>query len=178
MFIYNQTQHPLFIIIGEPKKYCWKEYCPKKAKNWISNKKSEPMNNQNWQFGPRGTANCTLLEPESLPHISTSFPHETPTSLRAQILKKFNIAWKFQSRLKISISLENFNPDLQNSPQIIVVWRVARLKFSISLENFKILIFFNLWALRDGDPKVRNNWDWPENSGNSGVLPEDPFHTN
>ena len=25
---------------------------------------------------------------------------------------------------------------------------MARLKFSISLANFKILIFFNLWALR------------------------------
>ena len=41
-----------------------------------------------------------------------------------------------------------FNPDLRNSPQKIGVWWVARLKFSISLENFKILIFFNLWALR------------------------------
>ena len=68
---------------------------------------------------------------------------------------------KFQSRLKfsiplemkISISLEIFNPDLQNSPQKIGVWWAARLKFSISLENFKILIFFNLWALRGtGNP--------------------------
>ena len=36
---------------------------------------------------------------------------------RAKTLKKVNLAWKFQSRLKISISLENFNLDLQNSPQ-------------------------------------------------------------
>ena len=55
----------------------------------------------------------------------------------------------FHSRMKFSISLEIFNPDLRNSPQKIGVWWVARLKFSISLENFKILIFFNLWALRD-----------------------------
>ena len=55
----------------------------------------------------------------------------------------------FQSRLKFSISLENFNPDLQNFPQKIGPWWVARLKFSISLENFKILKFFNLWALRE-----------------------------
>ena len=38
---------------------------------------------------------------------------------------------------KISISLEIFNLDLQNSPQEkIGVWWVARLKSSISLENF------------------------------------------
>ena len=36
---------------------------------------------------------------------------------RAQKLKKINLAWNFQSRLKCSISLENFNPDLQNSQQ-------------------------------------------------------------
>ena len=39
-------------------------------------------------------------------------------TLRAQRLKKINLDWKFQSCLKkISISIENFNPDLQNSPQ-------------------------------------------------------------
>ena len=57
---------------------------------------------------------------------------------------------KVQSRLKISISIEDFNPELQNSPQKAWgAWWVARLKFSISLENFKILKMFNLWALRD-----------------------------
>ena len=55
----------------------------------------------------------------------------------------------FQSRLKFSISLGMFNPDLLNSPQKIGVWWVARLKITISLENFKIWKFFNLWALRD-----------------------------
>ena len=54
-----------------------------------------------------------------------------------------------KSRLKISISLEIFNPDLQNSPQKIGVWWVARLKISSSLENFKILNFFKIWALRE-----------------------------
>ena len=50
---------------------------------------------------------------------------------------------KIQSRLKISISLENFNleieifnPDLQNSPQKIGVYWVSRLTFSIEIENF------------------------------------------
>ena len=56
---------------------------------------------------------------------------------------------KIQSRLKFSISLENVNPDLQNSTRRKGVWWVACLKFSISLENFKILKFFSLWALRE-----------------------------
>ena len=63
-------------------------------------------------------------------------PFCRPLSLRAQILKKFKIAWNFQSRLKISRSLEIFNPDLQNSPQKIGVWWVARLKISSSLGPF------------------------------------------
>ena len=74
-----------------------------------------------------------------------------PESLRAQRLKKFNLAWNSQSRLKISISIEIFNLALQNFPQKIGPWWVARLKFSISLESFKILNFFNLWALGDYD---------------------------
>ena len=62
---------------------------------------------------------------------------------------------KIQSRLKLSISLENFNLDWtfqsrpSEFPTKIGVWWVARLKFSISLEIFKILNFFNLWALRE-----------------------------
>ena len=56
---------------------------------------------------------------------------------------------KNQDRLKFSISLEIFNPDLQNSPQKIGVWWVARLKISSSLENFKTLNIFKIWALRD-----------------------------
>ena len=43
---------------------------------------------------------------------------------------------KKTSRLIFSISLEMFNLDLQNSPHKIGVWWVARLKISISLENF------------------------------------------
>ena len=52
-----------------------------------------------------------------------------PQSLRAQRLKN-------SISIEKSISLENFNPDLQNSPQKIGVCWVARLKFSISLEDF------------------------------------------
>ena len=46
--------------------------------------------------------------------------------------------WKFQSRLKVSISLENFNPDLDNSPQQEPYFQ-SRFKVSIwdwSLESF------------------------------------------
>ena len=68
-----------------------------------------------------------------------------------------NLARKNQSRLKVSISLENFNPDLQNSPTKIGVWWVARLKFSISLEIFKILNFFNLWALNREEKSIHNH---------------------
>ena len=64
-------------------------------------------------------------------------------------IEKINLAWNFRSRLKISISLENVNPDLLHFPIKIGVWWVARLKFSISLEHLKILNFFNLWALRE-----------------------------
>ena len=43
---------------------------------------------------------------------------------------------KSHSRLKTSISLENFNLNLQNYPQKLGPWSVARLKISISLEIF------------------------------------------
>ena len=69
-------------------------------------------------------------------------------SLRAQILKKFNLAWNFQSRLKISRSIEFSILTSRIPHKKIGVWWVARLKISISLENFKILIFFKIWALR------------------------------
>ena len=70
------------------------------------------------------------------------------------------IAWNIQSmRLKFSISLEMFDPDLDNSPHREPYFQ-SRLKCSISIENFnlrlvawkfqsrsEILNFFNLWAL-------------------------------
>ena len=59
----------------------------------------------------------------------------SPGTLRAQILKKINLAWKFQSRPS-------------EFPTKIGGWWVARLKISSSLENFKILKFFKIWALR------------------------------
>ena len=58
------------------------------------------------------------------------------TTLRAQRLKKIILDWNFQSRLKISISIENFNPGPSEFPTKIGVWWVARLKISISIENF------------------------------------------
>ena len=66
------------------------------------------------------------------------FGRSRPHPPRAQRLKEFNLDRNVQSRLKISIfKLENFNPDLQNSPQKIEVWWGVRLKFSIfKLESF------------------------------------------
>ena len=55
----------------------------------------------------------------------------------------------FNSRLKVSISLEIFNPGPSEFPTKIGVWWVARLKISSSLEIFKILNFFKIWALRE-----------------------------
>ena len=57
--------------------------------------------------------------------------------------------WGVSGCLKNSISIENFNPDLQNSPQQIGVCWVARLKFSISQFQFRRAISnaFKLWAL-------------------------------
>ena len=72
-------------------------------------------------------------------------PREKPQNAAADIRLKFSIrAWKFQSRLKFAISLENFNPDLDNSPQqgpyFQPRWNFqSRLKISIwdwSLESF------------------------------------------
>ena len=63
---------------------------------------------------------------------------------RARILKKAISLDRLKTssfRLKFSISLDIFGPDLENSPTKIWVWWVARLKFSISLEN---VIRFNL----------------------------------
>ena len=68
-------------------------------------------------------------------------------------LKKFNLAWNFQSGLKTSISLEIFNLDLQNSPTTKKGFRrwLASKMFNLAW-NFQsrraILNFFNLWALR------------------------------
>ena len=45
-------------------------------------------------------------------------------------IENFNLAWKFQSRSKISISLENVNPKGSEFPTNTRVWWAARLKFS------------------------------------------------
>ena len=88
------------------------------------------------------------------PHFNLNV---TSNSLRAQRLKKINPAWNFQSRSKNSISLHNFNPDLQNSPQKTGVWWVARLK---SQSRLKISIpeddldFFSIFGpLRVQEPR-------------------------
>ena len=78
-----------------------------------------------------GKTGYVLSKAESvggLVFLAAPQPHN-PTP-EAQRLEKINLDWNFQSRLKFSI------PDLQNSPQKIGVWWVARLKISISIENF------------------------------------------
>ena len=82
-------------------------------------------------------------------------------TLRAQRLKKINLDLNFQSRLKISISLEIFNPGPSQFPT------KKRGLVGGSLEDFNldwkfqsrraILIFFNLWALRGPFPKKVGN---------------------
>ena len=80
---------------------------------------------------------CVCVHRATLSSFSSASCFPSP-SLRAQILKKINLAWNSQSRLKISISLEIFNPDLQNSPQKIgfggwLAWNFqSRLKISRS----------------------------------------------
>ena len=75
-------------------------------------------------------------------------------------IEKINLGWNCQSRLKISISLEMFNPGPPEFPaKKIGVWWVARLKISISIENFNPggrpwFFFFNLWALRVMDTRI------------------------
>ena len=91
-------------------------------------------------------ARCQTMEVLFVPHFVAVPPVINPLicskcfgdreTLRAQRLKKFNLDWNFQSRLKISISIENFKPDLQNFPQKLGVCWAARLKISISIENF------------------------------------------
>ena len=81
------------------------------------------------------------------PRILTKWPRknrERPKTLRAHRLKKFDLAWNFQSRSQISVSLENFNLDLQNSPRKIgfggrLAWNFqSRSKTSIPESDLEI----------------------------------------
>ena len=76
------------------------------------------------------------LIPQTILLCNVPFFSKSLHSLRAQRLKKINLDWNFQSRLKISILLEMFNPGPSEFPTKIGVWWVARLKISISIENF------------------------------------------
>ena len=99
------------------------------SENSLETVSKQTPESQNRLFWPSGDCFETVSGT-----FRTSGPGDS--SLRAQRLKKFNLDWKFQSRLKISISIENCNPDLQNSPQKIGVRWGSRLKFSIAIENF------------------------------------------
>ena len=59
---------------------------------------------------------ATVETPSACPRIGFGPPGRNRITLRAQRLKKLNLAWTFQSRLKNSISLLNFNLDVLNSP--------------------------------------------------------------
>ena len=85
---------------------------------------------------------CTLKR-----HIVTRIAAISKSqTLRAQILKKINLAWNFQSRFNLAWKFQSRPSEF---PTKIGGWWVARLKISISLENFKILKFFKIWALRE-----------------------------
>ena len=82
---------------------------------------------------------CLCVQPALETTAFGNFRNFLMSSLRAQRLKKIQSRLNFHSHLKSSIALENFKPDLQNSPQKIGVWWAARawnfqsrLKFSRS----------------------------------------------
>ena len=99
-----------------------------------------------WQLQLHLLSSWSTIRGNGCPPDQSHFPTRRPpklvlegavyTTLRAQRLKKFNLDWKFQPRLKISISIENFNPGAPEFPTKIGVSWVARLKFSISIDNF------------------------------------------
>ena len=139
-------------------------------------------------------------------------PRNSHPTLRTHILKFFILAWtleifklfawKFHSRLKTSFSLENFNLDLENSPQLepllcgslenfILDWRFhSRLKVSIPDENLENFLSLGPghWEIKGRFPK---GWFWrmfPRNENrNEGTFakttlletallsPNDPF---
>ena len=70
----------------------------------------------------------------SLPSQANSESMEA--SPRHEVNPKSPNLEKKQSRLKFSVSLENFKLDFQNSPPKTRPWCVARLKRSFSLKNF------------------------------------------
>ena len=59
-----------------------------------------------WSEGSNSEAPKDLRGPKS----------SGPLTLRAQRLKKINLAWNFQSRLRFSIPIEIFNPGLSELP--------------------------------------------------------------
>ena len=106
----------------------------------------------------------TFLEnPRTDPGNSHSLLEFSEISLRAQRLKKINLDWNFQSRLKKSILIEIFNPGPSEFPT------KNRGLAGGGIENFNldwnfqsrraILNFFNLWALRVCQfPKWPGKW--------------------
>ena len=89
-----------------------------------------------------GSERTNVSSPYSMAGLRLFLPDLLQATLngpKGPNLEKFQVfAWNFQSRLKFSISLENFNLDLQNSPQKIGVcgWLArnfqSRLKISRS----------------------------------------------
>ena len=77
---------------------------------------------------------------DGLPKIKKERPQCLCTFLRCEMQSQTTLRpekiEKMQSRLKLSISLEIFNPGASEFPNKIGVWWAARLKFSISLENY------------------------------------------
>ena len=89
-------------------------------------------------FGPRNTlpengdSGPCLGSGES--HINPDWSHAifNPCAWDSQFQ-----AWKFQSRLEFSISLDNFAPDLDNSPQKGALISISLKRFNLRLVAWK-----------------------------------------
>ena len=88
---------------------------------------------------------CVLPLPCWLPQkMSRNFP-------KGPKIENFNLAWNLQSRLKSSISLENFNLDLHNPHKNrgLVGGALESFNLAWKFQSWRaILKFFKLWALR------------------------------
>ena len=116
--------------------------------NWDPNARVKNASRSGRRKWPTGFARTVC--PNSFCVPPAEFKGKREDSLHEQLLPK---GPKIERKL---ISLEIFNPDLQNSPQEIGVCWVACLKISILLENFnpggRSRVFSNLWALRVSFP--------------------------
>ena len=91
---------------------------------------------------------CSTHQPRNHPHqYCWQLSRTIVWALRAQRLKKFNLAWNFQSRLKISIPTFRI-PHKKNRGLLGGSLEIFNLDWKFQSRR-AILNFFNLWALRE-----------------------------